>query len=476
MRRSALRDRSAGATSCSSRPASRPAELRNVRRCRASMPYLREPSARRGDVRVALAVEPLAGFDARCEEAVLLELARERGVDPRAPAELREVELRLLRPEPGRPAPLPLGRAGARRELLADHPQRQELVALQEQDRLEPLHVLLAEEPVAAARALRRQQALILEVADLGDRDVREVGLQARAHRADRVQAWLLLFAAVGGGGRRHRRRKVRRYLPICTSSSSSRSVDSIRFLFTNVPLRLPRSLIVNALVVADELRVAPRDGHVVEEDVALGRAADQRALAGGEEALPRSAAARADDERRPLARQVLQRGRAAVGQRPQACRSSSARPPRPCTGAIRSASSSSPPPDSGTRTPGSRRGSLVLVLPGVAAGGEDVGETLDVDVGRPRALQPRRALCPQDVDPPLEQAAPDTRPRSPRARASRSASLRSSSESVPRSGSASMEPFRRGLVRSVKQQTYRGVNLSLRLLPRFAAPHRLPA
>ena len=61
-------------------------------------------------------------------------------------------------------------------------------------------------------------------------------------------------------------------------------------------------------LAVAHELGVLARDGDVVEEHVALGRAADQRALAGREEALPRPAAAGADDERRPLAGQILQR------------------------------------------------------------------------------------------------------------------------------------------------------------------------
>ena len=40
-------------------------------------------------------------------------------------------------------------------ELVADHAQRQELVALEPQDRLEPLQVVLAEQAVAAARALR---------------------------------------------------------------------------------------------------------------------------------------------------------------------------------------------------------------------------------------------------------------------------------------------------------------------------------
>ena len=60
-------------------------------------------------------------------------------------------------------------------ELVLDHAQRQELVALQPQDRLQPLEVGLAEQPVAALRAPRRQQPLVLEVADLRDRDVREL-------------------------------------------------------------------------------------------------------------------------------------------------------------------------------------------------------------------------------------------------------------------------------------------------------------
>src|SRR5918994_6592496 len=43
---------------------------------------------------------------------------------------------------------------------------------------------------------------------------------------------------------------------------------------------------------------------------------------------------------------------------------------------------------------------------------------------------------------------------------------LRSSSESVARSGSGSMTPFRWRTQRAVKQHARRGVNLSLRLLP----------
>jgi hypothetical protein len=108
-------------------------------------------------------------------------------VDPRALAELVEVEPFLLVAERARPlAPPLLGRA--RGKFLADHAEGQELVALQAQDRLEPLHVLLGKQPVAALRALRVQQPLVLEIADLRDRDVRELGLQPPADRADREE------------------------------------------------------------------------------------------------------------------------------------------------------------------------------------------------------------------------------------------------------------------------------------------------
>ena len=183
------------------------------------------------------------------------------------------------------------------------------------------------------------------------------------------------------------------------------------------------------------------RDGDVVEEHVALGRAADQRALGGREEALPRPAAAGADDERRALAREIVQRRRRIVGDVLGRVASSSARPPRPCSASSRSASRSWPPPDSGTRTPGSRRGSRALFARGRAPRREDVGELLDVDVGDAlpfsRAVRSARRMS--------------IRPCSMRRRKETSFSssssfsisaLRSSSESVARSGSASMAPF----------------------------------
>ena len=89
-----------------------------------------------------------------------------------------------------RPAPAPLCRSrrafAGRGELLPDDAQGQELVPLEPQDLAQPLHVVLGEEAIAAVRALRLEEALILEVADLRDRDVRELLLQAAAHRADR--------------------------------------------------------------------------------------------------------------------------------------------------------------------------------------------------------------------------------------------------------------------------------------------------
>ena len=133
------------------------------------------------DVHVAGRVQLLAPYSPRLEQPVLLELARELGRDRSALAELPEVELVVLVGQPDRPpAAALLARARRRRKLLADHAQRQELVALEPQDRLQALDVVLAEEPVAALRAPRCEQPLVLEVADLRDRDVRELGLQPR--------------------------------------------------------------------------------------------------------------------------------------------------------------------------------------------------------------------------------------------------------------------------------------------------------
>ena len=82
------------------------------------------------------------------------------------------------------------------------------------------------------------------------------------------------------------------RYLPICTSSPSSSLAFSTRRRFTYVPFRLPSSSIVAVVAAADE-RVPARDGYVVEEDLALGRATDRDAVALECERLAGAATAR---------------------------------------------------------------------------------------------------------------------------------------------------------------------------------------
>src|SRR5207245_5817065 len=134
---------------------------------------LPEPLADDRHVDVALRIVLRAALDARGDQSVLLQLAGGLARDPRSLAQLGELDLLLWTGQPGRAAPPTLLRRG-RRELLADHPEREELVALEPENRLQPLDVLLAEEAVPAAGAARRQQALVLEVADLRDGDVGE--------------------------------------------------------------------------------------------------------------------------------------------------------------------------------------------------------------------------------------------------------------------------------------------------------------
>src|SRR5437016_3889263 len=126
----------------------------------------RELGAGGRDLDVGLRVDALTALAVCLEQPVVLQLLDEARVDRRALTELSEAHHVVLLAEADRPAPLALlaARLG---ELLTDHAQREKLVALQPQDQLQALHVLLAEQPVAAACALRRQQPLILEVADL---------------------------------------------------------------------------------------------------------------------------------------------------------------------------------------------------------------------------------------------------------------------------------------------------------------------
>src|SRR5947199_3629686 len=209
-------------------------------------PVARELGAGDRDLHVPGLVVPLAPFPPRLEQAELLQLAGELGRDRRPLAQLAEVELVLGLGDPPRaPAPALLARPRRRCELLPDHAQGQELVALEPEDGLEPLDVVLAEEPVAALRPPRREQALVLEVPDLRDRDVRELGLETPADGADREQPPLRL--PVCRGRRAHFSRKVSLYLPIWSSSPFSSLPDSIRFRFRKVPLRLPWSSMKNS-------------------------------------------------------------------------------------------------------------------------------------------------------------------------------------------------------------------------------------
>ena len=108
----------------------------------------------------------------------------------------------------------------------------------------------------------------------------------------------------------------------------------------------------MKTLALAGQLGMAARDRDVVEEDVALGRAPDEGAVADRLEALPRPAAAGADDERRPV--DAVGRGVDLVRARgsPSSHRSCRAR------AAPRSARSTTPTRDSESRTRGSRCGS----------------------------------------------------------------------------------------------------------------------
>src|SRR5439155_15499 len=136
----------------------------------------------------------------------------------------------------GEPGAAPLGVAGTE----GGRDQRLEQAGLAVGGRAEGAEVA-GRDPVAGEIAAgRRDVGVALEVEDLRDRNVRELGLQPVADRADR-QALL-----PGGcfGGAHARWRKLRRYLPIWSSSPSSSSADSTRLRLTKVPFRLPWSSI----------------------------------------------------------------------------------------------------------------------------------------------------------------------------------------------------------------------------------------
>src|SRR5262249_20340273 len=194
-----------------------------------------QPRAGRRHVDVAFGVALASPAPVRREQPELLELLRQVARDSGALAEIVELEPLLVDAERRRPPALPLLQAG-RVELVLDHAQRQELLALQAEDRPQALEVVLAEEPVAALRPSWREQAFVLEVADLRDRDVRELLREAPDDLADPEQ---LLPLPLGPRRGRHAM-KVILYLPICTSSPSSSRALSIRRRLTKVPFSDP--------------------------------------------------------------------------------------------------------------------------------------------------------------------------------------------------------------------------------------------
>ena len=95
----------------------------------------------------------------RGDQPELLETADELLLHPGRADQLAEARS-ARRAGAHRPAAGPLASAlGGLLQLVADHAQRQELVALQAQDRAQALDVLLREQAIAPTRALRVQKA-----------------------------------------------------------------------------------------------------------------------------------------------------------------------------------------------------------------------------------------------------------------------------------------------------------------------------
>ncbi len=98
------------------------------------------------------------------------------------------------------------------------------MVPLVAEDPAKALDVTLVELAVPRRRALRVEQPLALEKADLGDGDVGKGVLQEAEHLADGE------VGAIGSGGRHGRpARNSSLNVPICSSSPSASAADSTR-------------------------------------------------------------------------------------------------------------------------------------------------------------------------------------------------------------------------------------------------------
>src|SRR6266545_7469632 len=157
-----------------------------------------EAEASGDDVDVSFGIETCPVLDTRLEEPEILELPGELAARARTRAERLEVDLLLVRTQPASGGTLTVGRAKRRGQLLPDDAQREELVALQAQDHLQAVDVVIGKQAVPALRPPGRHQALILEVADLGDGDVGELGLEPPADCSDRQRTRVaLVFLAL---------------------------------------------------------------------------------------------------------------------------------------------------------------------------------------------------------------------------------------------------------------------------------------
>ena len=199
-------------------------------------------------------------------------------------------------PRAATPARRWLQAAVDRVQVLLDDPQRQVVVALGREHVAQPGDVVAAELAVARRRALGLDQPLRLEEPDLRDGDVREVRPELGQHLTDAHErprgADAAPAAPTAPPPHQSARspavaaaRKTRRNLPICTSSppASGGVVDALAVEVGAVEAADVADGEGGA--VADELGVPAGDRDVVEEDVALGVAADGREVGVEQEA-----------------------------------------------------------------------------------------------------------------------------------------------------------------------------------------------
>src|SRR5215213_1884380 len=141
------------------------------------------------EIRLVVARPALAAIG--LHDAVLLELAKQALWHAGLVQKLLLRHHRHGRIDGGRPprgrrlCPAPGRGQLSTRELLTDHPEGKELVALHPQDRAKTLHIRLAVQAIPAGGASGGEQLLVLEVTDLRDRDVVELLTEDLRHRAD---------------------------------------------------------------------------------------------------------------------------------------------------------------------------------------------------------------------------------------------------------------------------------------------------